>query len=738
MSSSTNKGQGTPSKSSKSPKKVHRWEGQELGAFDEQVAEDLEFDIVREMLAHHCNGPTATGRAENLRPLRARKRIVRELEECAEWVKIKTEGIRFPAIHFEELTREIELLNVRGSVLDEPGFNRILMSSHLANELIEAMDGQADELPRIAHLFRNIYATSDLIEPIEAVFDHRGQVRNDASNHLVRIREDMVRVRRAISRNFQRVLKSLLEKGWLADIKEGFVSERRVLAVNSTHKRKVPGTAMGTSKTGAITFIEPASNVPLNFEMEMLRDDERKEIQRILRDLTQSIRKYLPLIRAYQALLVELDFIQAKSKLAIALNASLPGLRRKPGCHLIEAYHPLLKLTNDSSGQHTEPQTLELRSDRRMLVISGPNAGGKSITLKTVGLLQLMLQSGLLVPVNSSSEMGIYDALLTDIGDNQSIENQLSTYSYRLKRMHGFLNVVGPTSLLLLDEFGTGSDPELGGALAEVFFEELYERGAFGVITTHYANIKTRAAALEQALNGSMRFDRESLEPLYKLDVGPPGSSFTFEVAQINGIPKTLIQRAKGKLDVRKVKLDELIGDLQKEKATLSRLTDRHLKQEVEFERLKADLKEQQGALEERAETQQNIAEEQNNALNKGRKLQQWIDRYKAESNNKDLLEDIRKYLAVERSKRDEAAKRTDAKRKASKARQQKKRPKHHVDRIRVGSIVRLRNGGSERGEVIELTTLVATVLFGTFKTKVELNKLSWVADGANARRSKS
>lgn len=738
MSSSTNKSQGIPSKSGRKPKKVHRWESQELGAFDEQVAEDLEFDIVREMLAHHCNGPTATERAENLRPMRARKRIVRELEESAEWVKIKTEGIRFPAIHFEELTREIELLKVRGSVLDEPGFNRILMASRLANELIEALDGQTDDLPRIAHLLRNIYATSDLIKPIEAVFDDRGQVRSDASNHLVRIREDMVRVRRSISRNFQRVLKSLLEKGWLSDIKEGFVSERRVLAVNSTHKRKVPGTAMGTSKTGAITFIEPASNVPLNFEMEMLRDDERKEIQRILRDLTQGIRKYLPLIRAYQVLLVELDFIQAKSKLAIALNATLPGLRRKPGCHLIEAYHPLLKLTNDSSGQHTEPQTVELRADRRMLVISGPNAGGKSITLKTVGLLQLMLQSGLLVPVNSSSEMGIYDALLTDIGDNQSIENQLSTYSYRLKRMRGFLTVVGPTSLLLLDEFGTGSDPELGGALAEVFFEELYERGAFGVITTHYANIKTRAAALEQALNGSMRFDRESLEPLYKLDVGPPGSSFTFEVAQINGIPKTLIQRAKGKLDVRKVKLDELIGDLQKEKATLSRLTDRQLKQEVEFKRLKADLKEQQGALEERVETQHHIAEEQNNALNKGRKLQQWIDRYKAESNNKDLLEDIRKYLAVERSKRDDAAKRTAAKRKASKARQQKKRPKHHVDRIRVGSIVRLRNGGSERGEVIELTTLAATVLFGTFKTKVELNKLSWVADGANARRSKS
>jgi DNA mismatch repair protein MutS2 len=705
----------------------HKWHGQWLGAFDEQVAEDLEFDVVRDMLAHHCAGPTATARAEQLMPMRARKRIVRELEETAELVRVRTEGFAFPGIHFEELTREIELLNVRGSVLDEPGFNNILQASRLANDLVDAMDGNEETLPRLAYLLRDIHATDELIEPIEAVFDERGQVRSDASNQLVKIREDMIRVRRALSRNFQRVLKDLLEKGWLADIKEGFVSERRVLAVNSTHKRKVPGTAMGTSKTGAITFIEPASNVPLNFEMEMLRDDERKEIQRILRDLTRDIRHHLPLIRAYQAALVDLDFIQAKSKLALALHASLPGLRRKPGCHLIEAYHPLLKLTNDSLGKRTEPQTLELRGDRRMLIISGPNAGGKSITLKTVGLLQLMLQSGLLIPVNPSSEVGLFDAILTDIGDNQSIENQLSTYSYRLKRMRGFLDVAGPTSLLLLDEFGTGSDPELGGALAEVFFEELYGRGSFGVITTHYANIKTRAAALDHALNGSMRFDRESLEPLYKLDVGPPGSSFTFEVAQINGIPADLIHRAKGKLDKRKVKLDELIGDLQKEKATLSRLTDRHLKREVELERLKAELADQQAAVEERAEAQHHVAEEQNVALNRGRKLNQWVDRYRAESNNKDLLEDVRKYLAVERAKRDDAAKLTAAKRKAAAARKPKNRPKHHIERIKVGSIVRLRNGGSERGEVIELTERTALVLFGAFKTRVELEKLSWV-----------
>jgi DNA mismatch repair protein MutS2 len=706
----------------------HRFDGQWLGAFDPQVGEDLEFDVILEMLAHHCLGPTATERAEGLRPMRARKRIVRELEETAELTRIRTEGYKFPSIHFEELTREIDRLRVRGAVLDEPGFNRILQASRLVNDIVEALSDLQETFPRLAHLTREVYITTDLIDSIEAVFDERGEVRSDASNLLVRIREDMVRVRRNISRNFERALRDLAEKGWLADIKEGFVAERRVLAVNSTHKRKVPGTAMGTSKTGTITFIEPAANIPLNYEMEMLRDDERKEIQRILRELTREIQHHLPLLRAYQAALVELDFLQAKSKLALSLNAHLPGLRRAPGFHLIEAFHPLLKLTNDSLGLPTKPQTLELRGDRRMLVISGPNAGGKSITLKTVGLLQLMLQSGLLIPASPNSEVGLFDAILTDIGDNQSIENQLSTYSYRLKRMRGFLDVAGPTSLLLLDEFGTGSDPELGGALAEVFFEELYGRGAFGVITTHYANIKTRAAALPEALNGSMRFDRESLEPQYHLDIGPPGSSFTFEVAQINGIAPDLIERAKGKLDVRKVRLDELIGELQKEKSTLSRLTDRHLKREVELERLKADFTARTAALEERAETQQQLAEDNNQALNRGRKLLTWIDRYRADSKNRDLLEDIRKFLAVERAKLDDVAKLSEAKRKAAEARKAKRRPKHHTDRIRVGSIVRLRNGGSERGEVIEMSSSGVTVMFGAFKTRVELDKLTWVS----------
>ncbi|MDA0304112.1 MAG: DNA mismatch repair protein MutS [Bacteroidetes bacterium] len=716
-----------PQKSQAKPSK-EAFVGDYMGAFDQQTARDLEFNAIRTLLLGNCHNPTAQERAQNLHPFRNRKRMVRALEETKEFLQIRRESLPFPAVGCDEIHREIERLSIRESVLSEPQFMRLRVASETINEVLDALKGRETINPRIFHLLRNVESTTELIDPINAVFDAKGQVRSNASSKLVTIREDMIRVRRSINRQFVKVLKDCGERGWLADTKEGFINARRVLAINSTHKRKLTGTVLGQSNNGSITFIEPGATVSLNFEMEMLHDDERKEILRILRELTQRIRKHLPLIKAYQALLVELDWMRAKVQLALDMGGDLPGLRNDSGFHLIQAYHPLLYLQNEKAGLKTEPQTLSLHPKARMLVISGPNAGGKSITLKTVGLLQTMLQSGLMIPAHPNSEMGAFDAILTDIGDNQSIENQLSTYSYRLNRMKGFFDVADGRVLLLLDEFGTGSDPELGGALAEVFFEELYHRGCYGVITTHYANIKSRAAQLPHAFNGSMRFDRESLEPLFKLDIGTPGSSFTFEVAAINGIGDDLINRAKGKLDGRKVRLDELIGELQKEKNTLSKITDRSLRKELENEQLRAQLVANESHVEERSIQQQIVAEEQNDALNRGRRLQQFVDRYQVDSKNKELFEDVRKYLAMERAKLDDDAKATMEKRKAAAARAPKKRPKHFVDRIQVGSIVRLRNGGKERGEVIELNPRHALVLFGSFRTRVELDKLTWVA----------
>ena len=697
--------------------------------FDDQTAKDLEFDVVKTLLLNHCHNPTTVDRATQLHPRVNPKSWRRELERTKEFLNLRSEGVPFPAVGGEEIAADNERLAVRDSVLDEAGFNRIRTATETVNGVIEALEGKADGFPRLCELIDGLEPNEELPKAIDGVFDAKGEVRSNASPKLIQIREEKVRLRRNLNRQFLKELKKNQERGWLADTKEGFINQRRVLAVSSTHKRKIAGTALGQSKNASITFIEPASTVSMNFEMEMLQDDERKEIHRILRALTQQIRSFLPDLRSYHRLLVELDWARAKAQLAREMDADLPGLRKDENFHLIQAYHPLLAMQNAASGLHTEPQTLQLQRKERMLVISGPNAGGKSITLKTVGLLQVMLQSGLLIPTHPNSEMGCFRSILTDIGDNQSIENQLSTYSYRLNRMKGFLDVADRSSLLLLDEFGTGSDPELGGALAEVFFEELYERGVFAVITTHYANIKTRAAQLPQAINGSMRFDQESLQPLFKLDIGPPGSSFTFEVAHINGINNDLIKRAKGKLDHRKVKLDELISELQKEKNTLAKVTDRHLKKELEIEQLKVTMNRREQHINDRAEAQQALAEDNNDALHRGRKLQQFIDKFDPGSRNKALLQDVEKYLAVEKTKRLENQAAKQAKKRAQSAKASKRRPKHFVERIQVGSTVRLRNGGKERGEVIAMHKNAATVLFGAFKSKIELEKLSWVAN---------
>ena len=384
---------------------------------------------------------------------------------------------------------------------------------------------------------------------------------------------------------------------------------------------------------------------------------------------------------------------------------------------------------NRDLGLKTHPQSFELSKDGRLLVISGPNAGGKSITLKTVGLLQVMLQSGLLVPMNSASEIGLFDSILTDIGDNQSIENQLSTYSYRLGRMKHFLKVADKKSLLLLDEFGTGSDPELGGALAEVFFEELYDKGVYGVITTHYANIKSRAAELKQAVNASMLFDRESLSPLFKLEVGQPGSSFTFEVAKNNGISSKLIARAKKKMDFRKVELDTLIGDLQKEKTQVAKLAYRQLRAEVDAE--KAAIKAEKSAKknQEKTDALNKAIETHNLDVTRGKKMSKFIDSYDPSKSTKRLASDFIKYIAQERSRIEAAKKRPPKKQNEAtpiSTPQTKKRPNHRIYDIKVGSIVRLRTG-KERGEVIDLKAKKATVLFGEFKTVVALDKLSFI-----------
>lgn len=591
-----------------------------MKGFDKQTIYDLEFDEIRKWLMNLAVGPTAKNRLEVLSPTNNFNEIELDLLRVNEFKKIRTEGESFPPLDFEELLAEIKLLPIRNAVLQQEGFVRIYRASDLVNYILVFFDKRSQDYPTLYKLLHEVYFTRDLIESIEKVFDRRGNIRDDASAELALIRQKIVKTRNQINKNFERELRKYLKEGFLGETKEAFVNERRVLTVQSTYKRKISGSVVGASKTGSLTFIEPTANIPLNNELELLLDDERTEIVRILQELTAEIAHHLPLIEGYQRLLVELDFINAKTKLALDLNANLPGINRSTRIELIDAFHPILWKNNKSNGKTTLSQTLTLDTSSRMLVISGPNAGGKSITLKTIGLLQIMLQAGLLIPVNENSKLCFFQQVLTDIGDNQSIENELSTYSYRLKRMKYFLTVANKRTLLLLDEFGTGSDPELGGALAEVFFEELYQKKSFAVITTHYASIKLRADRLTNAVNGCMLFNTDTLAPLYQFSMGQPGSSFTFEVAQMNGIPIDLIEKAKGKLDGERINMDRLLGELNHEKMNLQRTNQMHREAQMKADAARVEYQEKKVKFEERLKSQQEFIERNNIYLNAGKK----------------------------------------------------------------------------------------------------------------------
>lgn len=705
--------------------------------YDKQTYRDLEFDVLIELLEEFCIGETALERIQHLKPQGDFSILRTELIQVDELRMIRTEGESYPALDFEELKLELKMLPIVNASLPRESFVRIRDASDLVNRLIYFFDKRENDYPALSALFEEAYFTKEIIDSIDQVFDKRGEIKDDASPELFFIRQQMKSVQQQINRNFDRELRKWMKEGYVSDTKETFLQNRRLLAVSSTHKRRIGGNILGASNTGNVSYIEPPSNIPLNNEMEHLLDDERKEIFKILQVLTATIATFYPLIKTYQGILTTLDFINAKCKLALKLDAILPAILEETKFELIDAYHPVLKLSNNQLGKKTMPQSIAMDKFSRMLVISGPNAGGKSITLKTVGLLQLMLQCGLLVPVHPNSKMCFFQGLLTDIGDNQSIENELSTYSYRLKRMNYFLEVANKNTMLLLDEFGTGSDPELGGALAEVFFETLYNKKCFGVITTHYGNIKLKADRRKNAVNGCMLFDTETLQPLFKFSLGQPGSSFTFEVAQINGIPPELIEAAKLKLDRKKVEMDQLLADLQKEKSYLSRLNKEHIEAQRLADESRTFYNKSKQQFEQKLKQLRERSEAENKFISLGKKFQSFIDAYQSKSRKKEvntpLMAEVKKYLAVEKSKietvKTEQRLKAQAVKKAmqpsSSANVAQKDP-YNQKKIGIGSTVKML-ATKEQGVVKEISGTNVTVAFGFMRLKVHLSKLLFV-----------
>ena len=713
-----------------------------------KTLDDLEFGTVLTHISELCNTDYGKVKATQIIPFSTTEELNIALQEVNEYKSSYLNDARIPNHGFESINKEIQLLQIENTFLEASNLKRLVSISSTSNELLAFFRKNQELYPVLYQTSTKLPFTKEIIHCIEAVIDKFGEVKDNASQKLQGLRKEINFVQGKLNGSFGKDLTRYNSLGYLDEIKESVVDNRRVLAVSAMHRRKVKGAIMGSSKTGSIVYIEPEATLQFSRELSNLKYEEREEVVKILKELTNTLRPYTELLQQYQEYLSDIDVVSAKTKYATKLNAVLPKLTDSRELTLRDAYHPLLFLSNKSKGEKTFPQTISLDQNNRIIVISGPNAGGKSITLKTIGLLQIMLQSGMLIPVHEYSRMCLFDVILTDIGDNQSIENHLSTYSYRLKNMNYFLRKCNSKTLFLIDEFGTGSDPELGGALAEAFLEVFYERESFGIITTHYANLKMLANELPNMTNANMLFDAKTLEPLFKLHLGEAGSSFTFEVAQKNGIPYSLINKAKKKVERGKIRFDKSIANLQKERSKLQKTTSNLKTKEQKAEEEKERLEKINTRIQHKLESYQELYDSNQRMIYLGKKVDDLSEKYFNNKKKRELINEFIKIVEVENSKRvrQSAKQRNIQKAKKKKVteevekkvkviREKKKEEKKKEEKIeqqkpkvalKVGDRVRMIDGKSI-GSIDSIEKEKAIVNYGIFTTNVALDQLEFV-----------
>ena len=709
---------------------------------------ELEFPKLLEEITPYAYSPRVAEKISNIQPL-PQKEAEFLLKKTSEYLSSYESENFIPFDEYEDIEEPLKLMLIENFRLEASAFLRIRKITEQIGKLQSFFPKFSENFPNLEEEIKNLEFRKEIIDKISSVFNRFGEVKNEASPLLKEIRESISIAKKNIQENFNKSLNHYAQQDFLDEIRESTIEDQRVLAVKSGFKKRVSGRVLGVSKTGSITYIQPDSVVRHYHQLRESEEEQKKEVDRILRKLTSEIAEFHSQLSDYQEYLYNLDITRAKAKFAEKINGVLPKINTHKTLKLIEAYHPLLWLRNTQENKAIFPQTLQLSEKNRIICISGPNAGGKSITLKTLGLLQLMIQSGILVPVHPRSEMFFFDKLMTDIGDNQSIENHLSTYSSRLKKMSRIVREADENTLLLIDEFGTGSDPELGGALAEAFLEFFYEKESFAVITTHYTNIKLVVEQLPHAQNAAMLFDEETLEPMYKLEVGQAGSSFTFEVAEKNNIPRFIIHSAKKKIERDVVNLDKTIVKLQQEKFEVEKLkSDLTEKREI-TQNKRENLQKLNEQLQQKLYNFQKLYEEEHRKLQFGTRIQSFIDDYAKGKSRKDIVKDFIKILEQEKFRKNQNTEKIEAeklkvvKRKVTQElkkesviqtiteTQEKIQERERKERalwLKVGQRVRI-IGSTSIGtiEKIDSKTNKATINYGLFKTQISTDELERV-----------
>ncbi len=692
----------------------------------ESIENKIGFDRIRQQLVNACASSLGVAFVEKMSFTDDFEKVSKLMRQTEEFRQILSGAEPFPASNYIDVNQHLEKAKVIGTFLTSEEFHELQLSLQTIFNCLKFFQKTTEEAyPYLKALSGFVHLDKSILTKINQIIDEKGQIRSNASKELQNIRRTILSSQSRVRKVLEQVIHAAKSNGYVADDAQFTVrGGRMVIPVMAEHKRHIKGFIHDESATGQTVFLEPAEVLEINNEIRDLEYQERREIIRILKELTAALKPYLPSLKTAYHFLGMMDFIRAKAKCALKQEATLPEL--VTGCTIdwSRAQHPLLKESLEAHGKKIVPLNIQLGSDQRIVVISGPNAGGKSVCLKTVALLQYMMQNGMLIPVDSHSKAGIFKHIFIDIGDEQSLENDLSTYSSHLTNMNYFTKFADKYTLFLIDEFGTGTEPQFGGAIAEAILDNLYQKKAYGVITTHYTNLKQFADRRPGIINAAMAFDAEHLEPLYQLKLGKPGSSYALEIARKIGLPAAIIEEAKEKIGEERVSFDQMLNELEVERKKYQDLlrdtnekNSRLTRRVQEYEELKAFVDEKKNKIINEAK------EEAKRLLNEAnQRIEQTIRTIKETQADKQRTQEARKALTSFREQ-------TTVKKSPVVARFKTKSSVADKS-IGKGDVVQIKDNGA-MGEVLGIKRNTAEILIGSLKSSVKLNRLEKISKEA-------
>lgn len=618
--------------------------------YPQNSADKLGFTDVKDLIRNHCLSEMGREMVAKIQVMNNFDLIKKFLSQANEFKTILQHDTALPIQHFFDIKSLANKARVEGAFLSEEEFYQVQASLNTVFAVIAYFNEREGQYPNLEALFEHLPIEKAILKKIDAVIDQKGKIRLNASRELLDITSGIAKAEQEARRKIDQIFKNAGSSGWTADGSLTVRDGRLCIPLLAENKRKLKGFIHDESASGQTVYMEPEEVFTLNNKVRDLEFERRREIVKILTALTDELRPYAPLLLSYHSLLTKLDFVRAKALFAIDIEGAMPEVVNDARVKLINARHPLLYLSFKKEHKTVVPLNVTIDEGGRIIVVSGPNAGGKSVCMKTVGLLQMMVQAGLLIPVADNSVVGIFKQVFVDIGDDQSIESDLSTYSAHLSKMKYFVENANGKTLILIDEFGTGTDPQFGGPIAEAVLESLNHKKVKGMVTTHYSNLKIFASNTEGIENASMLFDNVQMKPMYMLEVGKPGSSYAFEIAQKIGLPQNVLNLAKNKIGTSQKKVDTLLVDLEREKKEIFDTKLQLDKQQrrvnsllSENEKLKSYLEENQKALIRDAKQQA-----KNIILDANKLVENTISEIKSNQADKEKTRDLREKLNQE------------------------------------------------------------------------------------------